>query len=251
MPEPLVLELYWMPGCSSCLRMKEFVESTGKPFIAINVDADPEQKAKIMAKGLFLPVAGLGDKYVNGANLEEVAELAGVPYEPRALLSAAELKSKYELIMAAFLRYLAQMPPEGLEYKLSNRDRPMLDVAYQCACVARAFLSAYYEDNHDVSIYEIVDGVRGADDIEVLAHETLDMVDKWWTRDGQDDELDRVIGTYWGYRQLHEVFEREVWHTAHHTRQIMYVLGVFDIIPNGPLTEELLRGLPLPERIHE
>ena len=25
------IEVYWIPGCSSCLRMKEFLETTGLP----------------------------------------------------------------------------------------------------------------------------------------------------------------------------------------------------------------------------
>ena len=30
-----VVQAYWMPGCSSCLRMKEFISKSGREWVAI------------------------------------------------------------------------------------------------------------------------------------------------------------------------------------------------------------------------
>jgi hypothetical protein len=71
----------------------------------------------------------------------------------------------------------------------------------------------------------------------------------WWKNTGVDDPLDRVIETYWGAHTLHEAFERETWHPAQHTRQVMMFLGKLDIRPDGPLTEADLAGLPIPDEV--
>ena len=34
------IKAYWQPGCTSCLRMKEFLARHGVPFVSINVLED-------------------------------------------------------------------------------------------------------------------------------------------------------------------------------------------------------------------
>jgi len=29
------VDVYWMPGCRSCLRMKEFIERAGVPYVKV------------------------------------------------------------------------------------------------------------------------------------------------------------------------------------------------------------------------
>ena len=53
--------------------------------------------------------------------------------------------------------------------------------------------------------------------------------------------------TYFGSQTLHQVLERAVWHSAQHARQLMMVLQGLGISPDGPLAEEDLAGLPMPE----
>ena len=73
----------------------------------------------------------------------------------------------------------------------------------------------------------------------------------WWDADGCDDSLDAVIATpWWGHRTLHEVLEREVWHTAQHTRQLMMALELLGTEPAQPLTDADFAGLQLPEGVH-
>ena len=64
-----VVQAYWMPGCSSCLRMKEFISKSGREWVAINADEDLEARAELEANGHVLPVARLGDRWVNGVDL--------------------------------------------------------------------------------------------------------------------------------------------------------------------------------------
>ena len=246
------IDVYWMPGCSSCLRMKEFIEKSGREYNAINVDEHPEAREVLNEHGLLLPVASAGGKFVNGVDLAAVADLIGVPYEEPVMLSPAELVERYNLNLAAAEGIIRQMPQAALDYTLPNRKRPMLHVANQVASVARSFLAAYNDDEHTVSFYSKPDEVQTKQDVLDRAEETRALINQWWEDDGIDDPLDRVTHTYWGYPTLHQVLEREVWHTTQHTRQLEYVLRhEFGIEPEAPLTAANLGGLPLPERIHD
>lgn len=245
------VRVYWMPGCSSCLRAKEFLERSGLPYQAINVDESPAEAAELVERQLMVPVVRKGDEFVSGVDLMAVAKLVGAKYVAPVMLEPSVLMERYRAILFAVDRFVAQMTDPALEYRLPGRERPIFDVATQCASVMRAFLTAYYEDQHKVEFYETPDDVRTKDDILKRSSETLAALERWWNRDGQDDPLDRVTTTYWGFPTLHEVLEREVWHTAQHARQLAHVLKLHGIEPDGPLTAEQLSGLPLPERIHD
>jgi glutaredoxin len=248
--EAAQIEAYWMPGCSSCLRMKEFLEKSGVDFVAINVDDRPDIKDKLMAQGLYLPATCVGDRCVNGLDLSAVAELVGVPYEPRAMMTPAELVERYDLNIAAGLGLIEQMTPEVVSFKLEGRDREILGVAYQVAMVGRSFLEVYSDDKHNTAYYTKPDDITDRDTVLALGEETRAMMRKWWDEEGQYDSLDRVTQTYWGFPTLHEVLEREVWHTTQHARQVEYALQRCGIEPAQPLGPANLDGLPLPERVH-
>ena len=245
------VQAYWMPGCSSCLRMKEFISRSGRDWVAINADEDPEARAELEASGQVLPVARLGDRWVNGVDLAAVADLLGVPYEPPVILPARELADRYNLNLDVARAIIGQLTGEMLAHTMPNRKRPMFDVANQVASVMRAFLGAYYDDKHASGFYAKPDEVRTRADVLARLDETRRLFNTWWDEDGIDDPLDRVTPTYWGYPTLLEVLEREVWHTTQHIRQLEYVLKEFGVVPDRPLTEANLAGLPLPEGIHD
>jgi glutaredoxin len=240
-----------MPGCSSCLRMKEFIEKTGVEYESYNIDAEPERRAKLYDHGINnVPAVCIGDRCITGVDLAAVAELMGVEYTVIPPLPADVLVGRYRLLIQALHRYLRQLPEGGLDYRLPNRKRPMRNMINQIASVMRAFLSAYYKDDYDTSCYRKPDEIQTVDDISRRADETLASFEKWWAEDGFDDPLDRIVTAYWGMPTLHEVLERETWHTAQHLRQLEFVLGELGVEPDGPLTDAELAGLPLPERIH-
>jgi len=246
------VEAYWMPGCSSCLRMKEFIERSGRPFTASNVDADEEARRAMAAAGLVAPAARVGERWVSGVDLAAVAELIGVAYEPLAILPPSELAERYLLNLDVAEATIAQLTDRMLAHRLPDRARPMLDVATQVAQVMRAFLDAYDLDRHTASEwYAMSDDVRTRDDVLERLHGTRERFASWWRDDGVDDPLDRVVATYWGYPTLLEVLEREVWHTTQHLRQLQHVLRVFGVEPVEPLTARHLDGLPLPEGVHD
>ena len=73
------IELYWQPGCSGCLRAKEFLRSRGIDYVSINVIDEPERMDAAVARfGLkTLPLGIKGDRCVAAQNLTDLASLIG------------------------------------------------------------------------------------------------------------------------------------------------------------------------------
>lgn len=205
----------------------------------------------LTAAGMGIPTVHRGDRFVSGMDLKSVAELVGVEYEEREMLPPGELVRRIDIVMSALARYLLQVTPEGLQMKSPDRDRSLKDLGYHAGHVAHAFLHAYETDEFDASRFygNAPEGVETSQDLAAHALATSDAVLQWWENAGQYDPLDRVVETYWGARTLHEVLEREAWHGAQHTRQVMMFLEKLNLTPNVPLTAEDLAGLPIPEGV--
>ncbi|MCB1625044.1 MAG: glutaredoxin family protein, partial [Pseudomonadales bacterium] len=68
------LQLYWQPGCTSCLRTREFLMENGVDFESINVRSDGAALRSLAARGLrSVPVLLRGEHYVLAQDLDEVA----------------------------------------------------------------------------------------------------------------------------------------------------------------------------------
>src|SRR3546814_8373805 len=96
------IRVYWQPGCTSCLRTKEFLSSHGIPFVSRNVLADENAFAELSRFGLRqVPIVTLGDKWANGQVLADVARLVGItdlnarmlPVDERSEEHTSELQS--------------------------------------------------------------------------------------------------------------------------------------------------------------
>jgi hypothetical protein len=255
------LEVFWLSGCSACLRMKEFVEATGMPFVSINAQEQPAEAAKLLKLGFRAPAVCRGERCVNGTELADVADLLGVSYSPPNHLSPADLRSRYRLVTDALIRYVDQLPPSGYKLKLPGRDREALRLAGHAATAMRYFLELYYAEDEGAALHSIpsltmfdealLPNVGTAADVSREITQTQARFEEWWARDGFDEVYERVIPTYWGHRTLHEALEREVWHTAQHVRQVMHVLELLGVAPDNPVTDDDLVGLPLPARIYQ
>ncbi len=248
-------EVYWIAGCTGCLRMKEFVEKSGIAYRSIDVGADEAAQQKLTALGAKVPSVVLGDRWVPGADLVRIAELLGFDYSPPVILPAPELVDRYRLIMETLCRLVSQADPATLQYRRPERDRTLLSIGYHAASVMRTFLLAYDEQTFEGEPYimtiesPVPDKIADAETLVAHATETLAMFDRWWERYGRTDPLDRIIEVYWGYRTIHEGLEREVWHTAQHTRQVALFLEESGIAPDRALGPAELAGLPVPERV--
>lgn len=250
---PSPIEAFWMPGCSSCLRMKEFLEQSGKPYISINLAEDPLAADRLKPLGVGAPAVAVGDRAIQGLDLVGIAELIGwADYEPPVMLSPAELDAKYRIVADALVRFTAQLDDDTVSYRAPENDRAVRFLIAHAGSIMRYGIDAFHLDafdNRGAPPRPLADTGTAA---ELLAYieESRRLYTSWWDEWGFDDPFDRVLETAWGHRTYHEVFERCVWHTAQHARQLQDWMQEGIGIPiDGPLTVNDLAGLPIPERL--
>ena len=221
-------------------------------FEAVNIAGSEVAKARLTDHGLdSVPAVCFGDRCVPGGDLVAIAELLGLDYAAPDTLTPSQLFDKFVMVLDAACRFMIQVPFEGLSHRAPDRDRTFRDLGWHIVLIGRAFVAAYDSNEFPNSSFreENVPTTLSGADIAAELKQTQAILQDWWQTSGREDPLDRVIDSYWGNHTLHEVFERETWHTAQHTRQVMMFLEQLGIAPEGPLTAEDLAGLPLPERV--
>ena len=240
-----VLTVYWLPGCSNCLRLKEFVEHSGRSFVDVNLVEEPAAAKRLRHLGVRPPAVVVGDRAVRGLDLAEVADLIGYDYRPPAILDPAELTDRFETVVAALCRHTAQTPADRLDERLADSGRTVRFLVAHAGTVMRKFVEAAGADIFDGAATppEPLASSAGPADLVDWATGTAALVTDWWIRWGHDDPFDRVLETTWGFRTLHEVFETAVWHTARHTRELATWLTESGLHPDRPLTDADLAGL--------
>jgi glutaredoxin len=66
-PDAFVIKAYWQPGCTSCLRMKEFLIKRGVAFVSVNVLENKDAFAELAALGIrSVPIVRRGQDWANG-----------------------------------------------------------------------------------------------------------------------------------------------------------------------------------------
>jgi glutaredoxin/uncharacterized damage-inducible protein DinB len=248
------LKVYWRPGCSSCVRIKEFLTGLGIEYESVNVSATPEAMEDLRELGVrTVPVVRLGDRYVFAQELADVSRFLGRNVQFRRL-APSELIEKWLNVLEAAQRHVAQMPPGRLaERATPGRDRSIRDLAYHIYQVPDAFLQALEDGVEDLtSVYNAPPppGVKASEDIRAYGASVTARVRRWWAA-VPDKSCRNDIKTYYGPQPLHHLLERCTWHSAQHARQIIAVLERFGIEANGPLTARDYAGLPMPEGLWE
>src|SRR5215469_174023 len=140
-PAAAVVKAYWQPGCTSCLRMKEFLTRHGVPFVSVNVLEDREGFAELAALGIrSVPIVRRGNDWANGQVLRDVARVAGIPWGGTLVLPAAELVAREIDIQTAAQRLFMQIPDDKLARLLPHRPRSYAQLGYHIFNIADAFL---------------------------------------------------------------------------------------------------------------
>jgi hypothetical protein len=189
---------------------------------------------------------------VNAVDLRAVAELVGVVYEEREMLSPRELWERFDLVIESACRFMRQVPAESLSHSSPDRDRSFRALGIHIMQIPAAFLGGYETGKLSLRGRKLPDNASTewtGEDIARFGAEMRRELADWWHSTGAEDPMDRVIETYWGAHTLHEAMERETWHSAQHTRQVMMFLQQLEIAPDRPLTAEDLAGLPMPEEV--
>lgn len=241
--------VYWQPGCTSCLRTKEFLTEHGIEFESINVREQSGAMAELESLGVrSVPVVARETEYVFAQELREVARFVGVPFKD-SMLSQAELVDRLDRILAAAQRYIRQLPADRLSTTLPGRDRTYVDLAYHLFVIPTAFLDAARGGELTEEHFNRKPPSQSRSPNAVLAFgaQVREDMQHWWRQAGAQQFPD-TVKTYYGRQPAHQVLERTCWHVAQHCRQLIAVLEQLGIQPDGALGAAELDGLPLPEQ---
>ena len=251
--EASVVKAYWQPGCTSCLRMKEFLSKHGVPFVSVNVLEDKDAFAELAALGIqSVPIVRRGKEWANGQVLRDVARVAGIAWGGAPALPVSELAARLIEIQTAAQRLFAQIPEHQLGRLLPHRPRSYAQLAYHIFNIADAFLE------HEVQGLPLKEGAYNRvpppqmdSKAKILAYGqgVLERFRTWWAGPGRTTDFSRKACVYYGEVTLHEYLERTTWHSGQHVRQLVMVLDLLGIAPEEPPTNTMFAGLPMPDKV--
>jgi len=247
---PARIKVFWQPGCSSCLRTKEFLTKQGIDFESIDVHNDPDGAAQLRALGArSVPVVALGGKYTLCQSFGDVVKFLDLKTKLMDPLPPAALVARLDLVLTAAARYTLQFPQSALRETFRDRNRTPAGTAFHVFRVAEMGLQAagqtelLFEGFNDVPPDD-----WSAQDIAGWGLQVRDRLLAWWAQEA-DRELLYTVPTYYGRRPMHDVLERTAWHAAQHTRQLVLMLESHGVQADRPLTAEDLAGLPVPDQV--
>jgi len=251
MPAAERVKVFWQPGCTSCLRTKEFLTKSGVDYESINVHGNPagmEELRKLGARSV--PIVARGDRFVFAQTLTDVIKFLDLKVKLQERLSPAELIGKLNIVLPAAARYVRQIPAEWLEKPFRNRNRPIRILAHHVFRIPEGFLESMH-DGRELTYERIMKEpgpeIRTGESIARFAEGVLARVNDWWAG-LSDRSCSSEMNTYFGRHSMHVVLERTTWHPTQHTRQLMLILDTLKIEPDRRLTAQDLAGLPLPDK---
>ena len=144
------------------------------------------------------------------------------------------------------------MPDEHLGKELPNRPRSWLVLMHHMFQIPVEFLDSLVEKR--VLAYE---GLIAAPPGEMTTSAQIadfgealhGRFNAWWDNEGSKLEYAKPFEAYFGTTSLHEMFERTVWHSTQHVRQVQNLLEQEGITPSDKLGLEVIEGLPLTEKV--
>mgnify|MGYP003381958610 FL=1 len=247
------LRLYWQPGCTSCLRTREFLQEHQIEFESINVRSDPHALESLRELGVrTVPVLARGTQFVLAQDLDEVASFVGTKLE-RQRLDCPTLLARLNSLLVVAERLTRELPASRLHERLPQRERTWLDLAYHIPMIVEGFLAAARGGALTYQHYELTppQASRDIQSIAAIAAHIRQQLQQWALEHSAKRALaDQVLTTYFGNKPLQLVLERTTWHVAQHCRQLDHLVGSSSD-RGGPscLEPQLFAGLPMPAAI--
>jgi glutaredoxin len=248
------LRVFWMPGCSSCARVKEFLNTLGVPYESVNILTDPKAESDLRdmdASGF--PVVSRGREFVCAQSLDDVAKFLGreVGFDR---LSPAKLMERWFYFCDVALELIDNVPQQHLNaLAIPNRDRTVHDLSYHIFQVPYAFLeNAENGEEHFDKYFDDPppDNVKTSRDVRHFGERIAGRLRSYW-RILPDRSFTWTVKTFYGVQPSHHFLERSVWHMAQHVRQLQVILDRYNVALASRIDESKYVDLPMPAGIWE
>jgi glutaredoxin len=245
--------VFVQPGCSSCLRAKEFLARNGVSFETVDVMNDPDGMQRLRALGVRnIPVVSLGKDFVFGQDIRDVARFVGVSEYLAPMLAPQILVRKWLSVLDIAQAYMGLIPRQRLARPpIPTRDGTVLQLGYHVFRIVDAFIDVQEKQVADWvanSMQAPASSITSGNDVIAYGNLVKERLRKWFGEIA-DRGCGGTVRTFQGEQSLHWFLERSAWHSAQHTRQLAAVLEEEDIAAEPELTSDLLAGLPVPNRI--
>lgn len=248
------LRVFWMPGCSSCVKVKEFLKKLDLPFDSVNVLTDPNAERDLQAMGAMgFPVVSRGKDFVCAQSLDDVSKFLGrdIKFER---LTPKELMLRWFYFCDVALSLIGQIPPDKLQaLPIPNRNRTLHGLSYHIFQVPEAFLeNAENGEEHFDKYFDAPppDDVTTSADVLAYGDRITKRLHSHWDH-LPDQSFTWTVKTFYGVQPVHHFLERSVWHMAQHIRQLQFVLEGYGLSIKRPVDAGAYKGLPMPDGIWE
>lgn len=234
------------------MRVKDYLSIRGIEFESINVLAGDGEMAQLQALGArSVPIVSQGDRFVYAQVIKDVVDFLGLEDDTKPTLNPDELAGRYDTVLDTAIRLVRQMPDDHLARELPNRPRSWRVLMHHVFQIPASFLDM--EESGVPLAYEAMtaappDDMLSSEAIACFGEATQIRFNQWWA-DAQASDFDTEIEPYFGKTTRHEMFERVVWHTAQHVRQIASLLEQVGVSPDRPLSAADTTDLPLTDKV--
>lgn len=241
------LRLYWQPGCSSCVKLKEYLTALEVPFVSVNILEEGGAMGELQSRGIrSVPVLIQGERMTYGQSLNDVAAFVGKKRGDERLPPRV-LFEKWLTFLASARELITRIPADKLEFRpVPERPRTTRELAYHIFQIPESVLESVesgMKDTRDISNAKY-DHIQTAEQLLAYADGILSRM-QVWSGNVKDDWFASSLETYYGEQPAMQVLERGTWHSGQHARQLDHVInqlnGTPQVIP--PKTYE---GLPMP-----
>jgi hypothetical protein len=224
-----------------------------------------------------IPVVARGETHVLGRDLAEIDRLFGWRSTPRKPLPAADLVYRMQMLLRAAARYARQLPPEHYGDVIPGQEHVSGPLMLADGSVLRRSDGSHYIPHH--TYFDLAAHIAGHGDkfLHLALHPDSNAFSRIETfaplgEPGADATLDEVcdqlaeaadaigrlsggfstrdlaapVRSPDGLTTLHAMLDSMTYSTAQHSRQLLAVLELLGIEPDGPLSDADYEGLALP-----
>ena len=180
-----IVKVYWQPGCSSCLKTKEFLKDNGVEFKSVNVLEDKTGFEDLRRFGVKLvPVVAKGDQWANGAVFRDVAKVAGFDYSSHKMLEPQIMAEKIKKINFFAGEFLNQIPEDKLDTLLPGRPRSYRQLVYHVFNIPDVLDRVEHNKpyTYEALLSILPKEMKTKSDLMDYGKRVYERFDKWWKR---------------------------------------------------------------------